>query len=178
MPMTITRIARERTLATLVRNLFVFEGRDAAAQAKRAETALLRANPHLADRAAFTTGAVVAIPADIALKRSDRDAARPEGIGGVLAESADRLDLVHAVAQVALKQEAAEASAYLERLRDDAFRRAVTSQAASGARILEEAQAAQKARLESADARTREIAAAVEAAQAEIRALMKRAGEG
>jgi hypothetical protein len=174
MPMTIARITRERTLGTLVKNLFVIEGPNAGHEAKRAEAALLRANPHLADRDAFQAGAVIVIPADIALKRTERVAARTSGLGSLLSESAERLDVVLALAQDRLKREAAEARLYLERLGDDAFRRAV-SQSPSGQRVLAEAEEVQKVRLEATETRAKALATAAEAAQAEIKKLMERA---
>jgi hypothetical protein len=172
MPLATARISRERTLSTLVRNLFVFEGPGAAEQARRAEAALLRANPHLADRENFAAGTVVAIPSDIGLKRTDRVAVRTEGIGGLLSESAERLDLLLALARDRLKAEATDAKSYLERLEDDKFRRAVTSQSPDGAKLLEEARKAQGERAETVDARIKALAEATEVAQAEIKRLM------
>jgi len=173
MPLATARISRERTLPTLVRNLFVIEGPDAAGQARRAEAALLRANPHLADRDNFAAGTVVAIPSDIGLKRTERVAVRTEGIGGLLSESAERLDLVVALARDRLKAEATDAKSYLERIEDDRFRRAVTSQSPDGAKLLEEARKTQGQRAETVDTRMKALAEAAEAAQAEIRRLME-----
>ncbi len=173
MPLATARISRERTLSTLARNLFVFEGPDAADQVRRAEAALLRANPHLADRENFTAGTVVAIPADIGNKRTERVAVRAEGIGGLLSESAERLDLIIALARDRLKAEATEAKAYLARIDDDRFRRAVTSQSPNGEKLLEAARKAQGERAETVDARLNTLAEAADAAQAELKRLME-----
>jgi hypothetical protein len=115
---------------------------------------------------------VVAIPSDIGLKRTDRVAVRTEGIGGLLSESAERLDLLLALARDRLKAEATDAKSYLERLEDDKFRRAVTSQSPDGAKLLEEARKAQGERAETVDARMKALAEATEVAQAEIKRLM------
>jgi hypothetical protein len=173
MPLATARISRERTLSTLVRNLFVIEGPDAADQARRAEAALLRANPHLADRENFAAGTVVAIPSDIRLKRTERVAVRTEGIGGLLSESAERLDLLIALARDRLKAEATEAKAYLAQIDDDKFRRAVTSQSTDGEKLIEAARKTQGERAETVEARLKTLAEAAEGAQAEIKRLME-----
>jgi hypothetical protein len=173
MPLATARISRERTLSTLVRNLFVIEGLDAADKTRRAEAALLRANPHLADRENFAAGTVVAVPSDIGLKRTERVAARTEGLGGLLSESAERLDLLLALARDRLKAETVEAKDYLARIDDTRFRRAVASQSPDGEKLLEAARKAQGERAETVDARLKALAEATDGAQAEIKRLME-----
>ncbi len=173
MPLATARISRERTLATLVRNLFVIDGPDAADKARRAEAALLRANPHLADRENFAAGTVVAVPSDIGLKRTERVAARTEGLAGLLSESAERLDLLLALARDRLKAEATDAKDYLARIDDTRFRRAVTSQSPEGEKLLAQAREAQTARVQAVETSAKALSEAAEAAQAEIKRLME-----
>lgn len=60
MPTRIATLGREKTLATLARHLYQIED-DAALT--RATAALLAANPRLADRAGFVSGATIRVPA-------------------------------------------------------------------------------------------------------------------
>jgi hypothetical protein len=178
MPMTIARISRERTFATLVRNLFVLEGPDADAEARRAEAVLLRANPHLANREAFRSGTVVVVPAEIGLRRTERAAAATPGLGGLLGESAERLEVVRALARDGLKREAEAAQAYLGRIGDPVFRRTVMRDGDNGARLLAEIETRQKDRLETVETRMRALEEAFEAAFAEIGRLVERTKGG
>jgi hypothetical protein len=168
------RIAREKTLATLVRNLFVIEGPNAAEQTRHAEAALLRANPQLAGRDAFRSGAVVVIPADVALPRTDRVVVREAGPNGLLEETADRSEEVRALVQDGLKRDSEDAKAFLGRLDDAKFRSAVTSQSTTGEKLLNEAREVQTKRIEETEARRGALLGAADAAQEALKALLER----
>jgi hypothetical protein len=71
MPTRIATLGRERTVATLARRLYTIEGEDKAELQRRAEAALLRANPRLASGEGFRSGGRVVVPAVIGLKRTD-----------------------------------------------------------------------------------------------------------
>lgn len=175
MPLTTARITRERTLSTLVRNLFVLDGPTAAEDARRAEAAILRANPHLAERDAFRAGAVVVIPSDLGLSRTDRVAVREATPGALLEETADRIEQVRVLAEERLKREAESARAFLAQLEDPRFRRAVTAQSERAEAMLDRAKDVQSRRLDDASARIQAVAAAMSAAQEELKRLMSRA---
>ncbi len=176
MPLVTARIARERTLATLTRNLFVIEGPDAPEKQRLAEAALLRANPQLADRDAFQSGTVVLIPADIGLSRTDRVTTREEGPGGLLGEYEERLAQMRAIVQQELKAEATAARQYLAQIDEGGFREAILKAApGDGERLLAEAKDNQSARMESAETRAATLATALDAAQADLKALLSRA---
>ena len=82
MPTRIATLGRERTVATLARRLYGLDQQsDATAQA-RAEAALLRANPRLASRTGFESGARVVVPAVPGLTlAADVQTSRADGEG-------------------------------------------------------------------------------------------------
>ena len=80
MPTRIATLGRERTLATLARRIYGLSGGDPALP--RAEAALLRANPRLADRGGFRSGAAIVVPNVEGLDLSvDVQAARVDASG-------------------------------------------------------------------------------------------------
>ncbi|MEX0348090.1 MAG: hypothetical protein AB3N15_01610 [Paracoccaceae bacterium] len=65
----IVTLGRERTLSTLARRIFeIPSGRAGQAQLRRAEAALLRANPRLRNAEGFRSGASVVVPAATGLR--------------------------------------------------------------------------------------------------------------
>lgn len=62
MPTRIVTLGREKRLATLARKIFSIEGPNSAELQLRIEAALLRANPQLARKEAFQSGATIVVP--------------------------------------------------------------------------------------------------------------------
>lgn len=72
MPLMIAEVNRERTVAGLVRNLFDIRGEGSAELRRRAEEALVRANPRLIQPNAVRRGVAVVVPEVVGLNLTDR----------------------------------------------------------------------------------------------------------
>jgi hypothetical protein len=81
----------EKTLSELVGRLFHFES-DRYADAKRAEEALLRANPHLADLSKVAPGSVILIPPDAPDVREETVPANLLVISNLVRVALDRIE--------------------------------------------------------------------------------------
>lgn len=82
MPSRIATLGRERTVATLARRIYKVDGRDVAEKQRRAEAALIRANPRLVDAKGFRSGGRVVVPAVAGLAMTDEvTATKPTGEG-------------------------------------------------------------------------------------------------
>ncbi|MEO0914970.1 MAG: hypothetical protein AAFY59_18635, partial [Pseudomonadota bacterium] len=77
MPTRIATLGRERRIATLARRVFEIEGPPRGEEQRRAEAALLRANPQLATAEGFRPGAAVVVPAVAGLRLTDWRATTP-----------------------------------------------------------------------------------------------------
>lgn len=86
-------LGRERTVATLARKVFDIENQPNAAELQRkAEAAILAANPRLAKREGFNTGDRIVVPAVTGLKLAD-DVSRSTAKGdGLTSEATLRLE--------------------------------------------------------------------------------------
>ena len=148
MPMSIATVNRERSLRTLTRNLFVFAGDDADEQLRRAETALLRANPSLANRDGFSSGVVVRIPADLGLATTARVTIPDLSVSGSLREVRTALQLAVKTAEEAFIVGEKSGKQTLNRLQDDAFQRAIKRDAPKAVRLIEQSREAIAERLD------------------------------
>ena len=63
MPTIIATLGRERSIATLARRLYRIEGSSRSELQRRAESALIAANPRLSVAAGFRSGASIVVPA-------------------------------------------------------------------------------------------------------------------
>ena len=70
MPTSIATLGRERTIATLARRLYQFEGRGTNEAQRRAQAALIAANPRLSTTNGFRAGDQIVVPAVTGLKRT------------------------------------------------------------------------------------------------------------
>ncbi len=93
MATAIARLEREKSISTLAKRLYVIDGDNAAEKQKRAERALLRANPGLSNRRAFRVGRAVVVPADVGLATRDRVSKPAADLEGVLEETGMRFEL-------------------------------------------------------------------------------------
>jgi len=122
MPTTVATLGRERTLSTLARRVYQIEGRGSAELQRRAEAALLRANPRLSSAEGFRAGDKIVVPAVPGLERSrDEISAAPVDRNGLNAETALRLEALGSRIQDRFRLAADERRRALERLDDDAF---------------------------------------------------------
>jgi len=91
MPARIATLGRERTVAALARRLYTIDGRTKAEKQRRAEAALIRANPRLAGADGFRSGGRIVVPGISGLERSaEVSVAEPSG-AGLTSETALRL---------------------------------------------------------------------------------------
>lgn len=86
----LARIARERTISTLARNLYDLSDADTETR-RKAEEALLRANPGLARSGGFVAGRAVVVPNIPSLKMTDRVEVQKADLESLLGETARRL---------------------------------------------------------------------------------------
>ena len=168
MPTATARIGREKTLRTLAERLFVVDGPDKADRLRRAERALLRANPALAAEDAFHAGAVVVVPSDTGLAthpRVERAAGDPDGL---LLETRARLRLAATTARGGFALAEKRAGAALAQLGDSAFVRKLREASREAAALAPQAAEAIKARTAASERHQRAVLAAIEEALAEV----------
>lgn len=176
MSRAIAEIHRERSISTLVEHLFVFEGPDAAKDKRRAERALLRDNPQLADRANFTSGMTIIVPLDLGLRTTDR-VRRPGGdLTGVLDEGSARIAQADAAIVGAFERRSKEAAEALDRLGDRRFVAAVRAVGPEAAERLGTMRSALKAEVAATAQRREAWARATKAAAEELARLRELAG--
>lgn len=118
MATAIARLEREKSIATLAKRLYVIEGDNAAEAQKRAERALLRANPSLSNRKAFRSGRAVIVPADIGLATRERVAKPTADLAGALEETGIRFELAAQSLEEQFESASAADKATMERLND------------------------------------------------------------
>jgi hypothetical protein len=168
MARAIARIGREKRIRTLAQNLYVIEGANKAADLRRAERALLRENPALADAAAFRPGAAVLVPADLGLATSDRvEKPRPD-LDGLLLEATVRLQMSETVLREGFARSREGAKLGLERLQDQRFVRALAKAAPATAKLVPSAHKNLEEQMAEAEKREAEVAEAIRAAIADI----------
>ncbi len=121
MPTAIATLGREKRIATLARKVFVLErGADPALQ-RRAEAALLKANPRLARPEGYRVGAKVIVPRTPGLRRTpDVVVARAEG-KGLTGETALRLQAAASQIDDRFQQATDRAEKDLSRIQDREF---------------------------------------------------------
>jgi len=120
MPTRIARLGRERTVATLARRVYMLDAGDTEQQ-RRAEAALLAANPRLASKESFRSGAAIVVPAVRGLELSEivaRPASRESGIAD---ETALRLESLASRIEDGARRGAEKRAEALEQLRDRNF---------------------------------------------------------
>jgi hypothetical protein len=110
----IARLGRQTTIRELARRLF--PGQDDADGLRRAEEALVAANPALGDRVGFRPGAPVIVPdlgGRAARRSAGRETAEPEAVLAALARSVEALDEAAADALAGEQRDAEAAAAVL-----------------------------------------------------------------
>jgi hypothetical protein len=121
MPRAIARLSREKRIRTLAQNLFVIEGPDEKENLRKAERALLRANPWLAKPEAYRAGAIVVVPTDIGLDTTSRVEPATGDLDGLLQEAVQRLKTAETLVRGGLERGTKDAEQAAKRLDDQRF---------------------------------------------------------
>lgn len=173
MPTSVARLGREKRIETLAKNLFVIDGPDKAGKLRRAERALLKANPHLATEAGFTSGAAVIVPSLRGLRKSDRVSTTVADLDGLLADAAARFDACATVIGIGFTESAKRNNESLARLSDRKFVDTARKAVKESAKLIASAREHLKQESETSDARRAPLDDAVKRAQADIDRLSK-----
>jgi hypothetical protein len=164
MPLREIRLGREKTLSGLANRLFVFDGPNAAEQRRRAERALLKANPMLARAEGFKPGRTVVVPMVPGLTLKDTEMTRRVSLADGLDDAAGQLRI--GAARLATDIEAArgEAEKQLARLADRELRKLARATIPDSEARFEKAQSGVKKRLEVKEGQGKNTLRAMEAA--------------
>lgn len=168
MPTSIARLGREKTVSTLAKRLFVIEGPDAREKQRRAERALLRANPSLGDPERFKPGAAILVPAVVGLKTTDRVSVVAADLDGALEQSAIRLKLSAQMLQDSFARAAESDKTAIQQLGDRSFGAKLRKALPESTDITGGTAAALKARIETNQQRMAQFEQGFEKAMAEI----------
>jgi hypothetical protein len=174
MPTMTARIGRERTLTGLARNLFVFDGPDPRADLRRAERALLTANPELRDSAAFRAGAAVVVPPGLRLRTTERVEMPAADIDGAVAEAEQRVRDAAVVLREAFGQARSCDKRSLERLGDPRFMAELERRSPDAAKLAPAARQSLVAELEMLESLSDRFTGAIETALSDLAALQDR----
>lgn len=121
MPTNIATLGRERTIATLARRLYKIEGRGSAELQRRAEAALLAANPRLSSAEGFRAGSHVVVPTVSGLKYT-AEVSGPRADGKSPTQEINlRLQALGSRIEDSLNRASANRRAALARLGDNKF---------------------------------------------------------
>ena len=173
MPTSVARLGREKRIATLARNVFVIEGPDKANQQRRAERALLKANPQLATEADFTAGASVIVPSVRGLRTTDRVSTTTAELDGLLADAAVRLAESATLIEIGFARSAKRSEEALARLDDREFVATARKAVKESAKLMTSVRKRLVQDSETADARNATLKNAVKRALADVDRLSK-----
>lgn len=146
MATAIARLKQEKRLSTLARNLFVIEGRNKAVLQRRAERALLAANPRLAKADGFVSGATVVVPSVPGLKPTERVVVPKADLEGLLGETARGLQTGAATIKEKFGRSSEDDKEALARLANRKFIAAARKALPESAKLIGQAQKAIKQR--------------------------------
>ncbi|NVO58256.1 hypothetical protein HW561_20940 [Rhodobacteraceae bacterium B1Z28] len=122
MPIGIARVGREKSIATLARNLYRLD--DATpADLRRVERELLKANPDLKRKESFVPGRILIVPGIRGIRPSDRVEAQSTDLAGLLGDAAARLALGAQLAAKGVSTAEVEIKDGLAQLNDASFRK-------------------------------------------------------
>lgn len=178
MPMQIARLGRERTIATLAKRVYRTEAAEPEL-IRRAEAALLAANPRLSDKESFRSGANVVVPQVPGLEISEAVLTAQAETGGVADEAALRLAALGSALEDGYARGAARRAETAQRLKDSDFTKRARKALPESAEVLEKAAERLGKQAEEAEAdRDRLLAAAERAGAAwrRLEELARRAG--
>lgn len=173
MPQTIAKIGRERSISALTRNLFIIDARADPQATKRAEAALLKANPHLKNATGFKSGARVIIPGNIRLKLTDRVEKPETSLNGLLKEASRRLELADETAREAFSRSNTNIDTAMATLKNRKFQQVVAKQSKKGSALLKASTKNQTKQLEKNKEQEENIHQIIKDTMIEIEALQK-----
>jgi methyl-accepting chemotaxis protein len=168
------RIARERTLATLVRNLFDLENASNQDR-RRIERLVLQANPGLAQPEGFSTGRLVVVPEIEGFSVTARVTIQTSDLAGLLQEARGNLSQTSERIKLALADAEAGFNEARERLGDRGFLRVAVEALPEGRERVRQASDALDEREARTSNRAERLMQAVESTQAEVDRLARRA---
>lgn len=177
MPRAIARISREKRLRTLAQNLFVVEGPNRQADLRRAERALLRDNPWLADPEQYRAGAVVLVPLDLGLRTTPRVEVAAADLEGLMQEAIQRLKMTETLIRDGLGRSLERNEKARAQLEDQAFRRELQRSSPEAAKLVPAATKSVAEALERNQKLESELSQAIGAGIEQIEQLRKMAGK-
>lgn len=171
MPTSIARIGTERNLASLARNLFVIEGENRAEMQRRAERALLRANPQLTRPEAFVEGALIIVPNVTGLRLTARISNGETSIDGLLEQTLARLEIAARTIDDGFRNSDERRNASLQLAENEGFREGARKAFPDSLELIESAVKSLTEEERASSARARALRSAVESAISEIKRL-------
>lgn len=180
MARTTIRLGNEKTLRSLVNRIYVIEGRGAAALRKRAEMAVLEANPALARREGFKPGATVIVPRVPGLQlreqpRRGGSTKRPQDLSAVVKYATDQVRGAQVQLEQFDKRADEKAEEGLKRLKEQQFQKRLKTELPDKTGLLKTAATGIAKRQEQRKARLNATSQALEQAAAALGALARRA---
>jgi hypothetical protein len=122
MPTTIATLGRERTVATLARRVYQIEGRGSSELQRRAEAALIAANPRLSSSDGFRSGGQVVVPAVPGLTRTEEEVSTATADSkGLTLETVQRLQALGSRIDDSVRRASENRKQMLKRLGDRKF---------------------------------------------------------
>jgi hypothetical protein len=178
MALRIAHIKREKSLAAIARRVYRIEGPQAAELTRRAEVALLAANPTLGERAGFRAGGRVVVPSIAGL--SPADAATTEAsseAAGVLEAIEGEFAAFSGRAEDAFQRAGKEAEKTAAELKSRALQQIIEKNAPALAAHLPEIQKNVDEDVKTLKARRAAVATALREAREDLATLSKKLGE-
>lgn len=136
MPTSLARLGREKKMSTLAKRIFVIEGPNSRELQRRAERALLRANPSLADPESFKPGAVILVPSGTGLVTTDRVSVVSADVNGALEETSIRIQMSAQLVQDSFARSAEDDEKTIALLGDRSFGAKLRKALPEGAEII------------------------------------------
>ena len=168
------RINREKTIATLARNLFDLRDADRATR-RRVEREILRLNPGLRRPEGFRPGRAVIVPRLPDLKLTDRVEIQKPDVDGLLQETARRLQVGVNLIEEGAATERSRLEAGIERLGDRRIAALVRKENPDAAKLLPQISRGLKERADVKAKSAERLQRAFTDAQSELAKLARRA---
>jgi hypothetical protein len=124
--MRISTFHGEKTLAELTTRLYKISGTRSEAQLKKAEEALLRANPHLGDFSELADGAPIVVPNVPGVKSGEEDPAISTTPGEVARAAREAFAALRGAVESSIELQDTQANAALELLKSRELKAAAT----------------------------------------------------
>jgi hypothetical protein len=176
MPISIVQVNRERSLSGLAKRVYRIEGPGSAELTRRAEAALLAANPHLSERTSFRAGVTVLVPDVPGLDFSDEPRSAAREADGILGSIDRSLAALAEGALAALAEMEKQADGTVQELKTTKMQKIIEKNApALLAEVPKVQEAAGKRAAEAKDRQTA-LASVLEKAKDDLAKLSKQLG--